>query len=56
MTEVDEANFNQVVEVVDTLRSVVESNMTPSREKSLALTKLDECIMWVSAGFPEVKN
>jgi hypothetical protein len=30
------------------LRSVIESDYVPSRERSLAITKLDECLLWLS--------
>jgi hypothetical protein len=32
---------------INALRGKVEKVMMPSRERSLALTKLDECEMWL---------
>ena len=32
------------------LATTVDENVPDSREKSLALTKLEECIMWANAG------
>ena len=34
----------------DALHTVIESTGGPSRERSIALTKLEECLMWAVKG------
>lgn len=44
-------SMEQVVEEAKLMKRVIESNCPPGRAKSLALTKLDECVMWAKASY-----
>lgn len=44
MDELDKAMF---VTRISKMRDTLESDMIPSRELSLCLTKLDEAVMWL---------
>ena len=35
-----------VLDAIDALHAMIVESLSPSRERSLALTKLDECRMW----------
>lgn len=43
----DELDKQEFVSHLSQLRDTLESDMTPSRELSLCLTKLDEAVMWL---------
>ena len=43
----DELDKEEFVSHISKLRGTLESDMTPSRELSLCLTKLDEAVMWL---------
>ena len=43
----DELDKEEFVSHISQLRDTLESDMTPSRELSLCLTKLDEAVMWL---------
>ena len=45
----EQSNVNEMFcEVAEELEAHIVLHCTPSREKSLALTKLEECVMWAS--------
>ena len=43
-----EAADEAVRDAAKDLEAVIALRLVPSREKSLAMTKLDECVMWAS--------
>jgi len=47
---IDELDHDQIHEAFEPVREYVES-LEPSRERSLAITKLDEAKMWAFAHF-----
>jgi hypothetical protein len=40
-----------IVDATRLLRTALERELAPSRELSIALTKLDECGMWAASGY-----
>ena len=44
-------SVEQVAEEAKRLKRVIENNCPPGRAKSLAFTKLDECVMWAKASY-----
>lgn len=39
-------DFNDLATVMGIARAYIENNIPECRERSLALTKLEECMMW----------
>lgn len=50
MHEANKRHIDAITEAIAHARSVVDSNMAPSREQSLVVTKLDEALMWAVKG------
>lgn len=42
--------YEELRDAGHTLASLLLSHVPPSRERSLAMTKLEECIMWANKG------
>ena len=42
--------YTVIREKAKELASLIDSTCPDSREKSLAMTKLEECVMWANAG------
>ena len=40
--------MNNVMEIAKMLEDSIDKNCYSNREKSLAMTKLEECVMWVN--------
>lgn len=40
-------DYDEIEKVLRDYRTVIERLYAPSREKALALTKLDECYLWL---------
>ena len=47
--------FN-VMNIAEMLEESIEKNCSNNREKSLAMTKLEECIMWVNKSISHEKG
>lgn len=45
--EESQRNSDHAKKVCDDVRAFIETNLKPSRESSLAMTKLEECFMWI---------
>ena len=48
ITEVQKDRMNNVMEIAKMLEDSIDKNCKNNREKSLAMTKLEECVMWVN--------
>ena len=48
ITEVQKDRMNNVMEIAKMLEDSIDKNCHSNREKSLAMTKLEECVMWVN--------
>lgn len=48
VTEVQKDRMTNVMEIAKMLEDSIDKNCKNNREKSLAITKLEECIMWVN--------
>lgn len=48
ITSEQKARMLDVLSNVKTLHESIESNCKDGREKSIALTKLEECLMWAN--------
>ena len=48
MTDEEKTHSNKIREDAMNLADIIDIYCPESREKSLALTKLEECIMWVN--------
>ena len=44
------ARYVLIRDMAKSLARLIMENSKPSREQSLALTKLEECVMWTNAG------
>ena len=42
--------YTEIREKAKELAYLIDSTCPDSREKSLAMTKLEECVMWANAG------
>jgi hypothetical protein len=42
-----QALSNSALQKVDDVRAFIETNIKPGREASLAMTKVEECFMWI---------
>ena len=48
VTEVQKDRMTNVMEIAKMLEDSIDKNCKNNREKSLAINKLEECIMWVN--------
>ena len=48
ITEAQKDRMNNVMEIAKMLEDSIDKNCYSNREKSLAMTKLEECVMWVN--------
>ena len=48
VTEVQKDRMSNVMVIAQMLEESIEKNCKSNREKSLAMTKLEECVMWVN--------
>lgn len=48
--------LDQIINSIGALRTHLANNVTPSREISLGVTKLDEAMMWIGVESSKVKN
>lgn len=48
VTEIQKDRMTNVMEIAKMLEDSIDKNCKNNREKSLAITKLEECIMWVN--------
>lgn len=49
-TEEQTERIKTMRSAMKTLRNMIELNVPPGRERALAITKLEECSMWVNKG------
>ena len=48
VTEVQKDRMSNVMVIAQMLEEIIDVNCCSNREKSLAMTKLEECVMWVN--------
>ncbi len=48
--EESQRHQSHALQLVDDLRAFIETNMKPGRASALAMTKLEECYMWIGKG------
>ena len=48
VTEVQKDRMGNVMSIAIMLEESIDKNCKNNREKSLAMTKLEECVMWVN--------
>lgn len=48
ITEVQKNRMNNVMVIAKELEVSIDKNCNSNREKSLAMTKLEECVMWAN--------
>lgn len=50
LTEEQVGSMDNLKMIADTLECALINNFPPGRERALALTKLEECVMWATKG------
>lgn len=48
VTGIQQDRMNNVMVMAEMLEESIEKNCRNNREKSLAMTKLEECVMWTN--------
>lgn len=48
VTGIQQDRMNNVMAMAELLEESIEKNCRNNREKSLAMTKLEECVMWAN--------
>jgi len=49
-------NYDKLTDSAAAMRAAIEATCPPGRARSLAITKLDEAVLWASAAAAEATN